>query len=76
MEAIFAEVSYDEQRVNEILSECQRRGGGLVIQFDKEPMIRVGLMTGAQSARITLSGQFVTETGEHLSEGDYAASCG
>jgi peptidoglycan hydrolase-like amidase len=45
-----------------------------VIGFEKEPLIRVGLMTGARSARITISGQFLTEDGDSLSEGDYSAS--
>jgi stage II sporulation protein D len=45
-----------------------------VIGFEKEPMIRVGLMTGARSARISLSGRFVAENGDSLREGDYSAS--
>jgi stage II sporulation protein D len=55
-----------------------------VIGFEKEPLIRVGLMTGASTARITLSGRFITEAGGAssggalsegaLSEGDYSAS--
>lgn len=45
-----------------------------MIGFEKEPSIRVGLMAGAHAARITLSGRFVTEAGDSLSEGDYSAS--
>jgi len=44
-----------------------------VKRFENEPVIKVGLMTGASAARITTSGQFITEGGEVLSEGDYAA---
>ena len=42
--------------------------------FEREPLIRVGLMAGARSARISMIGRFVTENGDSLSEGDYSAS--
>lgn len=44
--------------------------------YEKEPLIRVGLMTRARAARITISGSFITENGERLSEGDYSALSG
>jgi SpoIID/LytB domain protein len=45
-----------------------------VIGIEQEPVIKVGLMTRARAARITLSGQFITDNGEPLGEGDYEAS--
>jgi SpoIID/LytB domain protein len=42
-----------------------------LIEFDKEPLIRVGLISGAQSVRLTLSGSFVTNGDAELIEGDY-----
>jgi stage II sporulation protein D len=45
-----------------------------LIRVEGEPVIRVGLMTGASKARITASGNFLTDTGQSLSEGDYAIS--
>lgn len=39
--------------------------------IDKEPLIRVGLISGAQSARLTLSGEFVTDHGTGLTDGDF-----
>jgi stage II sporulation protein D len=45
-----------------------------VIGFEKEPVIRVGLMTGARSARISLTGRFLSEAGDSLAEGDYSVS--
>ncbi|MFL6214741.1 MAG: SpoIID/LytB domain-containing protein [Blastocatellia bacterium] len=44
-----------------------------MINYDREPLIRVGLMTGAQQARITLSEGYTDETGEPLGAGDYVA---
>ena len=45
-----------------------------MIGFEKEPEIKVGLMAGASSARLTLRGRFVNESGEEFGEGDYTAS--
>lgn len=45
-----------------------------MIGFEKEPLIRVGLMTGARSARITLRGRFLSDAGDPLGEGDYSVS--
>ncbi|MFP5262987.1 MAG: SpoIID/LytB domain-containing protein [Blastocatellia bacterium] len=45
-----------------------------MIGFEKEPVIRVGLMTGARSAQVSLRGRFVSEAGDSLAEGDYSAS--
>lgn len=42
-----------------------------MIEFDKEPKIKVGLISGARSARLSLSGMFVTEGGAKLIDGDY-----
>lgn len=41
--------------------------------YDREPMIRVGLMTRAEQARVTLSEGYVTEAGEALAASDYIA---
>ncbi len=43
-------------------------------KFNREPVIKVGLMTGASSARITLAGRFVNDSGEEVDGGDYTAS--
>lgn len=45
-----------------------------MIGFDKEPLIKVGLISGAQSVRLTLSGMFDTDTGAQLLNGDYIAA--
>lgn len=45
-----------------------------MIKFDREPVIKVGLMTGASSARITLAGRFVDDSGKDVDGGDYNAS--
>lgn len=42
-----------------------------MIEFDKEPLIKVGLTGGAQSVRLTLSGLFVTDRDTRLTDGDY-----
>jgi len=44
-----------------------------LIGFSKEPLIKVGLISGAQSVRMTLSGIFATNTGAQLLNGDYIA---
>ena len=44
-----------------------------MIGFEREPQIRVGLMTKASEARITLDGSYVTDAGETLGAGDYVA---
>jgi stage II sporulation protein D len=44
-----------------------------MMSYDKEPLIRVGLMTKARRARITLSGRYVTDAGEPLDAGGYVA---
>ncbi len=41
--------------------------------FDREPLIRVGLITKAGQARIALSGRYVTDAGEPLDAGEYIA---
>ncbi|HKS42630.1 MAG TPA: SpoIID/LytB domain-containing protein [Blastocatellia bacterium] len=43
-------------------------------KFNREPVIKVGLMTGASSARITLAGRFVNDSGEEVDGGDYIVS--
>lgn len=45
-----------------------------MIKFNREPVIKVGLMTGASSARITLAGRFVNDSGAEVDGGDYTAS--
>lgn len=40
----------------------------------QEPLIRVGLITGAREVRFTLTGRFTTASGEALGEGAYTAS--
>ena len=44
-----------------------------MINYEGEPTIRVGLMTGAQQARITLSEGYADEAGDPLGAGDYVA---
>ena len=43
------------------------------MSYDKEPLIRVGLMAKAWQARITLSGRYVTDADEALAAGEYVA---
>jgi stage II sporulation protein D len=45
-----------------------------VIDLKSEPLIKVGLMTGAQSARLSLSCSFLTDGGKRLADGDYTAT--
>src|SRR5690349_11530438 len=45
----------------------------VVTGYDREPLIRVGLMTGASEARITLSEGYTDDAGEPLGAGDYTA---
>lgn len=42
-----------------------------MIESDKEPLIKVGLIVGAQSARLTLFGIFITDQDASLADGDY-----
>jgi stage II sporulation protein D len=44
-----------------------------VIDLKSEPLIKVGLMTGAKLARLSVSGGFLAN-GERLPDGDYAAT--
>jgi stage II sporulation protein D len=44
-----------------------------VIHYEQEPLIRVGLMTNAQQARITLNERYITDAGEALGAGQYVA---
>ena len=44
-----------------------------MIDLKSEPLIKVGLMTGAQSVRLSLSGGFTTDGGERVADGDYTA---
>ncbi|MCI0488672.1 MAG: SpoIID/LytB domain-containing protein [Blastocatellia bacterium] len=39
-----------------------------------EPSIRVGLVTGARAARVTLQGRFTDANGKSFTEGDYTAT--
>lgn len=42
--------------------------------IDKEPVIRVGLLSGAQSVYLTLEGKFIDEEGRTIDEGDHRMS--
>ena len=44
-----------------------------MIDLKSEPRIKVGLMTVAQSAQLSLSGGFITDGGQRLADGDYTA---
>ncbi|MFL6277398.1 MAG: SpoIID/LytB domain-containing protein [Blastocatellia bacterium] len=44
-----------------------------MIGFEREPQIRVGLMTKATEARLTLDGSYATDADEALGAGDYVA---
>lgn len=44
-----------------------------MIDLKSEPLIKVGLMTGAQSARLSFSGGFIADGGERVADGDYTA---
>ncbi|HJQ24117.1 MAG TPA: SpoIID/LytB domain-containing protein [Blastocatellia bacterium] len=44
-----------------------------MIGFEREPLIRIGLMTRADEARITLGGSYVTDAGEAVGAGNYVA---
>src|SRR2546430_14613545 len=52
---------------------CDGWGGKLVMGYEREPLIRVGLMTNATEARIHLSEGYITNTGELLGAGEYVA---
>jgi len=43
------------------------------VNSDREPEIRVGLITGAREVRLALAGRFVTAEGESVNEGEYTA---
>ena len=45
-----------------------------MIDIKSEPHIKVGLMTGAKTARVSLSGGFIRNGGERVPDGDYAAT--
>ncbi|MGA9773851.1 MAG: SpoIID/LytB domain-containing protein [Blastocatellia bacterium] len=45
-----------------------------MIKFNREPAIKVGLMAGVSSARITLAGRFIDAAGDDVDGGDYIAS--
>ncbi len=45
-----------------------------MFEIREEPLIKVGLITGAESVRFELLGQFTTEDGEILEPGAYSAS--
>ncbi|HEX5735936.1 MAG TPA: SpoIID/LytB domain-containing protein [Blastocatellia bacterium] len=45
-----------------------------MIDIKSEPHIKVGLMTGAKTARLTLSGGFILNGGEIVQDGDYTAT--
>ncbi|HEY7546180.1 MAG TPA: SpoIID/LytB domain-containing protein, partial [Blastocatellia bacterium] len=42
--------------------------------IDKEPVIRVGLLSGAQTIRLSLEGKFIDEQGRAIDEGDHLVS--
>lgn len=44
------------------------------MNIDAEPMIKVGLVTGAREVKFALAGRFVNADGESAREGDYTAS--
>ncbi|HLF83338.1 MAG TPA: SpoIID/LytB domain-containing protein [Blastocatellia bacterium] len=44
------------------------------MNIDREPTIRVGLLTGVRDVRLALTGRFVTAGGEPANEGDFTAS--
>ena len=44
------------------------------MDIKSEPHIKVGLMTGAKTARVSLSGGFILNGGERVPDGDYAAT--
>ena len=45
-----------------------------MIDLKSEPLIKVGLMTGAKTARVSLSGGFILNGGERVPDGDYIAT--
>ncbi|MEW6129630.1 MAG: SpoIID/LytB domain-containing protein [Acidobacteriota bacterium] len=45
-----------------------------MIEINREPSIKVGLMSGAQSVRFELLGQFQTKSGETVEAGEYVAT--
>lgn len=44
------------------------------MNIDREPTIRVGLLTGVRDVKFALTGRFVTGDGEPANEGEYTAS--
>jgi peptidoglycan hydrolase-like amidase len=44
------------------------------MDIKSEPHIKVGLMTGAKTARVSLSGGFILNGGERVPDGDYVAT--
>jgi SpoIID/LytB domain protein len=45
-----------------------------MVLIDKEPVIKVGLMSGAQRVRLTLEGRFCDEEGRMIDDGDRSIS--
>ncbi|MEN3334785.1 MAG: hypothetical protein V7641_4150 [Blastocatellia bacterium] len=44
-----------------------------MIGYKREPLLRVGLMTNAKQARVTLNGRYITDAGEPFGAGEYIA---
>jgi peptidoglycan hydrolase-like amidase len=45
-----------------------------LVRIDKEPVIRVGVLTGVREVNFALKGQFLTAAGESMNDGDYTAT--
>ena len=45
-----------------------------MIDINSEPHIKVGLMAGAKTARLSLSGGFTMDGGKPVEDGDYTAT--
>lgn len=45
-----------------------------MIEFTQEPLIKVGLLSGVQSVRFALTGQFQTTEGKPIEPGEYTAT--
>lgn len=45
-----------------------------MVKIDREPVIRVGVLTGVREVKFALKGSFITSDGESVKDGDYIAS--
>ena len=73
IEQIFSEVSLSKEKVDKVIENLMIKHQSEP-PAQKEPLIRVGLVTGVRAARVTLHGRFTDANGVSFTEGDYTAT--